>query len=80
MCDAMCKHIGPKSQGGLGCEEGNPVYDSDRPGPAGVPNKTCTDFCVEQQNNGVFINPRCVMKVKSCDEVEMARLKTCPAS
>lgn len=77
LCGDMCKHIGPKDQGGLGCEEGTPVYDSDLPGPKGVPNKSCTDFCTGQQANGVFVNPRCVMQVKSCDEIESARQRTC---
>ncbi len=72
-CDEMCKHIGPVTAGGLGCEEGNPVYDSDVPGPAGVPNVTCVAFCEKQQENGVSLNTSCVSKVKSCDEIESAR-------
>lgn len=73
----MCQHIGPKAQGGLGCPEGDPVYDSDLPGPRGTPNKSCEQFCKDQQSNGVFINPRCVAQVKSCDEIEAARQRTC---
>jgi hypothetical protein len=73
----MCLHIGPKAQGGLGCEEGDPVYDSDLPGPKGVPNKSCTAFCTGQQANGVFVNPRCIIQVKSCGEIESARQRTC---
>lgn len=75
LCAAMCAHIGPK---GLNCEEGQPVYDSDKPGPTDVPNVTCEDFCKDQQANGVFINPRCVMKVSACSEIEVARQKVCP--
>jgi hypothetical protein len=70
----MCSHIGPN---GLKCEEGEPVYDSDIPGERGIPNQSCEDFCKQQQALGVFINPKCVMKVKSCDEIESARLKRC---
>jgi hypothetical protein len=73
----MCAHIGPVDAGGLGCPEGQPVYDSTLPGEAGVPNETCTAFCQRQQANLVFINPRCVMQVTSCDQIEAARQKTC---
>ena len=76
-CDAMCKTIGPKDQGGLGCEEGNPVYDSDVPGPKDVPNESCGDFCRKQQTNGVHLNPSCVAKVKSCDQIDAAMHSTC---
>jgi hypothetical protein len=74
-CAQMCAHIGPS---GLGCLEGNPVYDSSLPGPRGVPNESCADFCTKQEANGVFINPKCVMKVTSCADIEDARQGTCP--
>ncbi len=73
-CAQMCDHIGPK---GLNCPEGQSVYDSDLPGAAGVPNESCADFCTKQQANGVFINPKCVMQVTSCSDIEAARQKTC---
>jgi hypothetical protein len=72
LCAKMCEHIGPK---GLGCEEGYPVYDSDKPGPKDVPNESCEEFCVITQNNGIFLNPSCVSLVKSCDQIENARAK-----
>ena len=75
ICEAMCQHIGPKAQGGLGCEEGNPVYDSDKPGPKDVPNESCVEFCKETQDSGVSFNPRCILQVKSCDQIESARAK-----
>ncbi len=78
LCPQMCQHIGPADAGGLGCVEGNPFYDSAKGGEAGVPNETCTEFCIHQQANGVFINPRCVIQVTSCDQIEAARAKTCP--
>lgn len=74
LCGAVCKHIGPE---GLNCEEGQPVYDSDKPGPKGVPNESCEEFCALQQNNGVVLNPKCLLLVKSCDEIEAARNKVC---
>ena len=69
-CEVMCRHIGPDH---LDCEEGAAVYDSDLPGPPGVPNQSCAAFCERQQSNGVLINPRCVARVQSCDEIETAR-------
>jgi hypothetical protein len=75
ICAQMCDHIGPKDNGGLGCEEGNPVYDSDKPGPKDVPNETCEEFCKITQNNGISMNPRCVALVDSCDQIESARAK-----
>lgn len=74
----MCQHIGPADAGGLGCAEGDSVYSSTLPGEAGVPNMTCTQFCQHQQANGVFINPKCVMQVTACDQIEAARASTCP--
>ncbi len=72
LCGRMCDHLAA-----LGCEEGKSVYDSDRPGPKGVPNMTCTEFCTDQQSKGTFINPRCVMNVTKCSEIEPARQKVC---
>ena len=73
LCGKMCKHLGPKVDGGLGCEEGMPVYDSDRPGPKDVPNMSCETFCRTAQDRGAFLNPRCLTLVKSCEEIEIAR-------
>lgn len=72
-CAAMCKHIGPVAQGGLGCEEGESVYDSDLPGEPGIPNQSCTAFCEKQHANGVDLQPQCVAKVQSCAGIESAR-------
>jgi hypothetical protein len=70
----MCAHIGPT---GMNCPEGQSVYDSDVAGPVGTPNESCTDFCSKQEQNGVFINPKCVAQVTSCADIEAARKKTC---
>ena len=73
----MCKHLGPKDQGGLGCKEGEPVYNSDLPGPAGVSNESCVDYYTGLQHDGYFVNPRCILQVTACDQIEAARQKTC---
>ena len=72
----MCDHIGPT---GLKCEEGTPVYNNDLPGPANVPNQSCADNCKELQTKGVFVNPRCVSTVPSCDKIEDYRQKAVDA-
>jgi hypothetical protein len=72
LCGPMCDHLRD-----LGCEEGQDYYDSDKPGEVDVPNATCEDFCLYQQENGVFVNPRCVMTVPSCDVIEEYRQKDC---
>jgi hypothetical protein len=71
-CKAMCDHLGPDN---LDCEEGTDVYNSDKPGPKDVPNQTCEDWCVEMQDKGLFLNPRCVSTVPSCREIEEYRQK-----
>lgn len=70
LCGKMCDHLAK-----LGCEEGQSVYDIDTPGPPDVPNVTCAAFCERLQKNGVFVNPKCVLDVKSCEEIEPARQK-----
>lgn len=72
MCGEMCNRIGVN---GLKCEEGNDVYDSDKPGVKGVPNTSCKDFCIEMQTKGLFINPKCVAKVPDCKSIELYRKK-----
>lgn len=77
-CGAMCNHIGPvtaESPKALNCEEGQDVYNSDKPGPKDVPNQTCEHWCIEMQDRGFFINPRCVSIVPSCDKIEEYRQK-----
>jgi len=66
----MCSHLVK-----LGCEEGSPVYNSDKPGPPDVPNYSCKDFCVEMETNGVLVNPKCVATVPECSLVEEYRHK-----
>ena len=71
-CGRMCKHLQ-----GLGCEEGQPVYNNDKPGPPDVPNQSCEEWCTELQDPDhlYFINPRCVATVPSCEDIEPYRQK-----
>ena len=71
-CAPMCAHLQA-----LNCAEGQPLYDSDLPGDAGVPNETCTQDCVKQPGNGVFYNPKCVETVPTCAQIEAYRKMTC---
>jgi hypothetical protein len=71
-CKVLCDHLAK-----LGCEEGHPVYNSDLPGPYGVPNQSCAEWCTEIQDRGTFLNPKCVKKVQSCVQIEEWRKKTC---
>ena len=34
-----------------------------------VNGETFKDFCENTQNNGIFIDPECLSKVTSCDQV-----------
>ncbi len=69
-CGPMCERLSE-----LGCEEGQPVYNSDLGGPVGVPNQSCTDFCEQVQEFGYFVNPRCVSRVTSCAEIAHYQLR-----
>jgi len=68
LCDAMCLHIGA---GGLNCPEGQQVSAGDGTF------MTCTQFCTYEQDNGVYVNPRCVAQAPTCADIETWRLKTC---
>jgi hypothetical protein len=70
LCPQMCDHLRR-----LKCEESTDFYDNDKPGPKGVPNSTCEEFCSGQQDKGVFVNPRCVAKVPDCASIETYRKK-----
>jgi hypothetical protein len=72
LCKGACEHIGAS---GLNCEEGQSVYDSDTPGPKDVPNMPCETFCRMSQDRGAFFNPRCLILVPSCDQIEEFRVK-----
>lgn len=44
----------------LGCEEGDPLPDG----------LTCTEFCVRTQNQGAWLDPKCLASVTSCEDIE----------
>lgn len=70
LCGPMCVHLRE-----IHCEEGQPFYDSDKPGPLDVPNTSCEEFCTSQQMAGVYVNPKCVAKVPACPDIEAWRKK-----
>lgn len=70
LCGKMCTHLAA-----LKCEEGESVYDSDKPGPKDVPNTSCEEFCRTSQTRGAFLNPRCVSLAPTCEVIETYRLK-----
>lgn len=47
------------------CDEGKPLPDG----------TTCEQLCTHLQDNGVWLQPACVMQVKSCAEIEQCELK-----
>lgn len=66
----------------LGCVEAQPlkadrqcVEDSDCPDISscirGECETSCLDFCIATQDNGVWLNPTCVMNIKTCDELNL---------
>lgn len=84
MCKAACDHIGPS---GLDCDEGKPIVmkglckvDTDCDtnqtcNASGRCEVTCERFCIDVENNGVWLDPTCLSKVKSCSEID-----NCPAT
>lgn len=58
---------------GLGCDEGMPIEVPI--GDGGVRLATCGEVCRNTQDNGVWLNPQCVMKISSCSQVESCALK-----
>ena len=67
----MCTHLQQ-----LGCEEGEDVYNDDLPGEVDVPNQSCADYYTELQEEDFYpVNPKCVLTVKTCDDIEDARAR-----
>ena len=80
-CTPACVHLRE-----LNCDEGKPIdmkkscytdHDCDSHqdclfGRCTVP---CEDFCRATENEGVFLDPTCVVKITSCDQID-----SCPAS
>lgn len=44
----------------LRCPEGNPTKKG----------KTFSDFCKETQNNGIFLNPKCLATLTDCSQID----------
>lgn len=44
----------------LGCQEGRPTKTG----------KKFAAFCLETQQNGVFLNPKCLSTIKYCGEID----------
>lgn len=70
LVEAMCLHLQR-----LGCEEGDPVYNDSLPGPEDVPNQDCSDFYRGLQGDGFPVNPRCVIAITRCSQIEDFRQK-----
>lgn len=65
----------------LGCEEGLPirtrvacVTSSDCPNGQSCAGDVCTvscaQFCIESENNGIWLQPTCVSHISSCTQVQ----------
>lgn len=75
-CAAACENL---SQ--LGCDEAKPVAAGVqcvssidcRPGDTcinRVCHASCENFCKDTQSWGVWLHPRCVVDIKTCDQVD----------
>jgi hypothetical protein len=79
LCDAVCAHIGPVTEqtpDALNCPEGLPVpvnaggtVDCEE-GSGLLDCITCTEFCVEQHQKGIYWNTECMQSVAACEEIE----------
>lgn len=79
LCDAVCEHIGPVTEqtpDALDCPEGLPVpvnaggtVDCEE-GSGLLDCITCTEFCVEQHEKGIYWNTECMQSVATCEEIE----------
>ena len=54
-CPVACENLSL-----LGCPEGEPLADG----------TSCTEFCVRTQEQGHALNPTCLAKITSCDQVD----------
>jgi hypothetical protein len=79
LCDEVCAHIGPVTEqtpDALNCPEGLPVpvnaggtVDCEE-GSGLADCITCTEFCVEQHQKGIYWNTECMQSVSACEEIE----------
>ena len=54
-CEAFCQHLRT-----LGCKEGEPLKSG----------TSCETFCIDTQEAGHDLQIACVMKIRSCGEVQ----------
>lgn len=55
MCPDACQNLRA-----LGCEEGEPLLDG----------TTCEAFCEYMQDEGHWLNPKCISSIERCSEIE----------
>lgn len=55
MCEPACKHLRE-----LHCPQGEPLSDG----------TSCETVCVNTQKHGVWLNPTCVITLKTCEQLE----------
>lgn len=65
MCDTADKHLAQlcladSEKNKYCCMIGSPTKKG----------KTYTQFCIEKQNQGVWLNPRCVSQITSCEQID----------
>lgn len=70
--EAACDHLAA-----IGCKEGMLLYDSDNPGPKGVPNTLCTEEYTKRINNGTCVNFKALAQIQSCAAVKAAQQQGC---
>lgn len=82
-CQAACDNLKR-----LGCEEAEPIdmHASCFGDAECLPGQTCStfgtcvascvSFCVDTENQGVWLDPGCVANVKTCDQVDSCPLPT----
>lgn len=81
MCSPACHNLQK-----LQCKEGNPIdmkakcmTQADCRGKATCSNgrctTSCTDFCVDTENQGVWLDPGCVATITSCADIDKCPLK-----
>lgn len=70
----------------LGCEEGNPILtkntcttSSDCPKgqtcSGDVCTVSCAQFCIESENAGVWLQPKCASQIVSCNQLQACEEK-----
>ena len=59
LCPAACAKLDK-----LGCEEAEPIEMRDGS------MVTCTEFCVDLQQKGHWLNPTCVSEISSCEGMD----------